>query len=176
MFSKPNFCSIRRFDSTVSDDDRARDRKLNRKTRLNRPKVSVDQAPNRIKFSIRFDIMAIAKLPRSPVAPSCQVIDSFSLVTSSSSHHASHLWQFIRSLTRPSWSFPSTRRTNNFFASVGDFRQVDLHGHHQWMDKQKEVLAMGWPVIEDLAEGVPRTCTVWQRTLLRTTRTTIFYR
>ena len=59
--------------------------------------------------------MPIAKLPRSLVAPSCQVFDSFSLVTSSSSHHASHLWQFIRSLTRPNWSFPSTRLTVNFF-------------------------------------------------------------
>ena len=47
-FSKPNFGS----NSTVSDDDRARDRKLNRKTRPNRPKVSVDQAPNRIFDSV----------------------------------------------------------------------------------------------------------------------------
>ena len=45
----------------------------------------------------------------------------------------------------------------NFFTSAGDFRQV--HGHHQGMNGQ-EVLAMGSPVIEDLAEGVPRTCTV----------------
>ena len=44
-----------------------------------------------------------------------------------------------------------------FFTSAGDFRQV--HGHHQCMNGQ-EVLAMGSPVIEDWAEGVPRTCTV----------------
>ena len=45
----------------------------------------------------------------------CQVFDSFSLVTSSSSHHASHLRGFIRSLTRPNWSFHSTWLTMNFF-------------------------------------------------------------
>ena len=44
----------------------------------------------------------------------CQVFDSFSLVTSSS-HHASHLRGFIRSLTRPNWSFHSTGLTMNFF-------------------------------------------------------------
>ena len=53
----------------------------------------------------------------------------------------------------------------NFFTSAGDFRQVQ--GHHQWMNGQ-EVLAMGSPVIEDLAEGVPRTYTVWQRTFFGT--------
>ena len=45
----------------------------------------------------------------------CQVFDSFSLVTSSSSHLASHLRVFIQSLTRPNWSFPSTRLTMIFF-------------------------------------------------------------
>ena len=59
-----------------------------------------------------------------------------------------------------------------FFTSAGDFRQV--HGHHQWMNGQ-EVLAMGSPVIEDLAEGVSQTSTVWHRTLLWDTRTAIFY-
>ena len=101
-----------------------------------------------------------------------QVFDSFSLVTLSSSHHASLLWGFIRSLTRPNWSFHSTRLKMSFFTSAGDFRQV--HGHHQWMNG-REVLAMGSPVIEDLAEGVNRTCTVWQRTFLWDTRTAIFY-
>ena len=51
----------------------------------------------------------------------------------------------------------------SFFTSAGDFRQVN--GHHQRMNGQ-EVLAMGSPVIEYLAERVPRTCTVSQRTLL----------
>ena len=79
-----------------------------------------------------------------------------------------HLRGFIRSrsLTRPNWSFHWTRLTMNFFTSAGDFRQVhQVHGHHQWTNGH-EVLAMGSPVIEDLAEGVHRTCTVWQRTLL----------
>ena len=40
-----------------------------------------------------------------------------------------------------------------------NFLLRQVHGHHQCMHGQ-EVLSMGSPVIEDLAEGVPRTCTV----------------
>ena len=58
--------------------------------RPNRPKVSVDQAPNRIEFSIRFDLMPIAKRVNWSPALLCQVFDSFSLVTSLSWHH---VWQ-----------------------------------------------------------------------------------
>ena len=49
------------------------------KTRPNRPKVSVDQAPNRIEFSIRFDLMPIAKPAYwSPVAPLSGIRQFFS--------------------------------------------------------------------------------------------------
>ena len=127
----------------------------------------------RTESNFRFGLTSCRSqnLPTEVRSLLCQVFDSFSLVTSSSSHHASHLWGFIRSLTRQG-SFHSTRLTMNIFTSAGNFRQV--HGHHQWMNGQ-EVLAMGSPVIEDLAEGVPRTCTVWQRTLLWDTRTAIFF-
>ena len=129
----------------------------------------------RTESNFRFSLTSCRSqnLPTEVRSLLCQVFDSFSLVTSSSSHHASHLRGFIRSLTRPNWSFHSTGLTMNLFTTAGDFRQV--HGHHQWMNGQ-EVLAMGSPaaVIEDLAEGVPRTCTVWQRTLLWGTRNTIF--
>ena len=139
----------------------------------NRPKISVDQAPHRIEFSIRFDLMSIAKPAHWSPPLLCQVFDStsFSLATSSSWHHVSHLAGFIRSLTR---KLPFGWRWF-FLTSAGAFRQVDLHGHHQCMHGQ-EVLAMGSPVIEDLAEIVPRTYTVWQRTLLWDTRTAIFYK
>ena len=138
-----------------------------RKFRSTRPRT-------RIEFSIRFDLKPIAKPAYwCPDAPLSGIRQFFSLlVTSSSSHHASHLRGFIRSLTRPNWCIHSTGLTMNFFTSAGDFRQE--YGHHQWMNGQ-EVLAVGSPVIEDLAEGVPRTCTVWQRTLLWDTRTAIFY-
>ena len=100
----------------------------------------------------------------SPVAPLSGIRQFFSR----------NLVKFTPCLTPPriypksnkaKWSFHSTRLTMNFFTSTGDFRQV--HGHHQWMNGQ-EMLAMGSPVIEDLAEWVPRTCTVWQRTFFGT--------
>ena len=168
-FSKPNFGSIRRFRTMTGLEIESwienRGRTV-RKFRSTRP---------RTESNIRFGLTSCRSqnLPTEVRSLLCQAwFDSFSLVTSSSSHHASHLRGFIRSLTRPNWSFHSTRLTMNFLTSAGDFRQV--HGHHQCMNGQ-EVLAMGSPVIEDLAEGVPRTCTVWQRTLLWDTRTAIFY-
>ena len=51
---------------------------------------------------------------------------------------------------------------NEWWTIVRDNR---FSPNHQCMHGQ-EVLAMGSPVIEDLAEGVPRTCTVWQQTLI----------
>ena len=66
----------------------------------------------------------------------CQVFDNFSLVTSSSSHHASHLRGFIRSLTRPNWSFHSTWLKMSFFL----LRQ-EIFGRYmaiisEWMGKR----------------------------------------
>ena len=57
-FGKPNFSSIRR----QTDDDRIRDRNVNRKMLPNRSKISVDLAPKRIEILIWFDLMPIAKL------------------------------------------------------------------------------------------------------------------
>ena len=67
--------------------------------RPNRPKISVYLAPNRIEFSIRFDLMPIAKPDFWSPVFLCQVFDSLSLVTSSSWHHVSDLRGFIRSLS-----------------------------------------------------------------------------
>ena len=75
----------------------------------------------RTESNFRFGLTSCRSqnLPTEVRSPLCQVFDSFSLVTSSSSHHASHLRGFIRSLTRPNWSFHSTRLTMNFFTSAG---------------------------------------------------------
>ena len=143
-FSKPNFGSIRRFRMMTGleienwIENRGWTIRKFRSTRA------------RTESNFRFGLTSCRSqnLPTEVRSLPCQVFDSFSLVTLSSSHHASHLRGFIRSLTRPNWSFHSTRLTMNFFYFAGDFRQV--HGHHQWMNGQ-EVLAMGSPVIEDLA-------------------------
>ena len=167
-FSKLNFGSIRRFRTMtgleIENWIEKRDRTV-RKFRSTRP---------RTESNFRFGLTSCRSQNLPPEVRSllCQVFHSFSLVISSSSHHASHLRGFFRSLTRSNWSFSSTWLTMSFFTSAGDFRQV--HGHNQWMNGQ-EVLAMGSPVIEDFAEGVPRTRTVWQRTLLWNTRTAILY-
>ena len=65
----------------------------------------------------------------------CQVFDSFSPVTSLVDT-MSHTSEDLSGLTRPNWSFHSTRLKMIFFTSAGDFRQV--HGHHQcaWMGKK----------------------------------------
>ena len=74
-FSKPNFGSIRRFRTMTGLEIE----NWIEKTRPNRPKVSVDQAPNRIEFSIRFDLMPIAKPAFwSPVAPLSGIRQFFS--------------------------------------------------------------------------------------------------
>ena len=157
-FSKPNFGSIRRFRTLPGSRSKIESKNAAEPSEsFGRP-----GAPNRIEFSIRFDLMPIAKPAYWYWSPAllCQVFDSFSPVTSLSWHNVSHFQGFIRSLTRPcNWAVDEF-----FFTSAGDFRQV--HGHLQCMNGQ-EVLAMGSSVIEDLAEGVPRTCTVCQRTLLR---------
>ena len=164
-FSKPNFGSIRRFRTMtgleIENWIEKRGRTV-RKFRSTRP---------RTESNFRFGLTSCRSqnLPSEVRSLLCQVFDSFSLVTSSSSHHASHLRGFIRSLTRP--KLPFNWASDEFFCLL--LRQV--HGHHQWMNGQ-EVLAMGSPVIEDLAAwGVLRTCTIWQRTLLWDTRTAIFY-
>ena len=119
-FSKPNFGSIRRFRTMtgleIENWIEKRGRTV-RKFRSTRP---------RTESNFRFGLTSrrSQNLPSEVRSLLCQVFGSFSLVTSSSSHHASHLRGFIRSLTRPNWSFHSTRLTMNFFTSAGDFRQV----------------------------------------------------
>ena len=126
-FSKPNFGSIRGFRTMtgleIENWIEKRGRTI-RKFRSTRP---------RTESNFRFGLTSCRSqnLPTEVQSLLCQVFDSFSLVTSSSSHHASYLWGFIRSLTRPNWSFHSTRLTMNFFTSAGDFRQI--HGHHQFL-------------------------------------------
>ena len=127
--------------------------------RPNRPKVSVDQAPkpNRIFDSV---------WPHAD-RNTCLLIRKFGALVSGIRQFFSRKLvklrpcfrppRIIRSLTRPNWSFHSTRLTMNFL-----HRQVD--GHHQCMHGQ-DVLVMGSPATEDLAEGVSQTCKVWQRTL-----------
>ena len=81
--------------------------------RPNRPKVSVDQAPNRIEFSIRFDLMPIAKHAFwSPVAPLSRIRQFFSrnLVKFTPCLTPPRIY-----LTRPNWSFHSTGLTMSFF-------------------------------------------------------------
>ena len=57
----------------------------------------------RTESNFRFGLTSCRSqnLPTEVRSLLCQVFDSFSLVTSSSSHQASHLRRFIRSLTRP---------------------------------------------------------------------------
>ena len=69
-------------------------------------------------------------LPNEVRSLLCQVFDSFSLVTSSSSDHASHLRGFIQSLIRPNWSFHSirlSRLTMNFFTSAGTWPSASVN-------------------------------------------------
>ena len=110
-FSKPNFGSIRRFRMMTGleienwIENRGWTIRKFRSTRA------------RTESNFRFGLTSCRSqnLPTEVRSLPCQVFDSFSLVTLSSSHHASHLRGFIRSLTRPNWSFHSTRLTMNFF-------------------------------------------------------------
>ena len=118
--SKPNFGSIRRFRTMTGLEIENWIEKRGwtvRKFRSTRP---------RTESNFRFGLTSCRSqnLPTEVRSLLCQVFDSFSPVTSSSSHHASHLRGFIRSLTRSNWSFHSTRLTMIFFTSAGDFRQV----------------------------------------------------
>ena len=128
----------------------------------------------RTELNFRFGLTSCRSqnLPTEVRSLLCQVFDSF---------FSRNLVKLTPCLTPPriypksnkaKLKLPFNWADDELFTSAGDFRQV--HGHHQWMNGQ-EVLAIGSPVIEDLVEGVPRTCTVWQRTLLWDTRTTIFY-
>ena len=75
----------------------------------------------RTESNFRFGLTSCRSqnLPSEVRSLLCKVFDSFSLVTSSSSHHTSHLRGFIQSLTRPNWSFHSTRLTMSFFFYFG---------------------------------------------------------
>ena len=139
-FSKPNFGSIRRFRTMTGLEIENWIEKCGRtvrKFRSTRP---------RTESNFRFGLTSCGSqnLPTEVRLLLCQVFDSFSLVTSSSSHHASHLRGFIRSLTRPNWSFHSTRLTMNFFTSAGDFRQVDMAIISEWMGKRCWPLDHQW--------------------------------
>ena len=92
----------------------------------------------RTESNFRFGLTSCRSqnLPSEVRSLLCQVFDSFSVVTSSSSHHASHLRGFIRSLTRRNWSFHSTRLTMSFFL----LRQ-EIFGRYrviisEWMGKR----------------------------------------
>ena len=120
-FSKPNFGSIRRFRAMTGLEIENWIEKCGRtvrKFRSTRPRTESN-------FRFGWTSCWSQNLHTEVRSLLCQVFDSFSLVTSSSSHHASHshLRGFIRSLTRPNWSFHSTGLTMNF-TSAGDFRQL----------------------------------------------------
>ena len=148
-FSKPNFGSIRRFRMMTGLEIETWIEKCGRtvrKFRSTRP---------RTELNFRFGLTSCRSqnLPTEVRSLLCQVFDSFSLVTSSSSHHAWHLRGFIRSLTRPNWNFHSTRLTMNFFTSAGDFRQV--HGHQQWMNGHWRGVGYGIPSDRGLGRRTP---------------------
>ena len=92
-FSKPNFGSIRRFRTMtgleIENWIEKRGRTV-RKFRSTRPRTESD-------FRFGLTSCRSQNLPTEVRSLLCQVFDSFSLVTSSSSHHASHLRGFIRS-------------------------------------------------------------------------------
>ena len=131
-FSKPNFGSFRRFRTMtgleIENWIEKRGRTV-RKFRSTRP---------RTESNFRFGLTSCRSqnLPSEVRSLLCQVFDSFSLVTSSSSHHASHLRGFIRSLTRPNWSFHSTWLTTSFFFLL----RQEIFGRYmviisEWMGK-----------------------------------------
>ena len=169
-FSKPNFGSIRRFQTMTGLEIENWIEKCGRtvrKFRSTRP---------RTESNFRFGLTSSRSqnLPTDVRSLLCQVFDSFSLVTSSSSHHASHLWGFIRSLIRPNWSIHST--------TVGwrwtFLLRQEIFGRNmaiisEWMGKRCWPWDHQWS--RTWQKESPRTCTVWQRTLLWDTRTAIFY-
>ena len=130
-FSKPNFGSIRRFRTMTGLEMENWIEKRGRtvqKFRSTRP---------RTESNFRFGLTSCRSqnLPSEVRSLLCQVFDSFSLVTSSSSH-ASHLRGFTRSLTRPNWSFHSTRLMMSFFyTSAGDFGRYMVI-ISEWMGKR----------------------------------------
>ena len=89
-FSKPNFGSIRRFRTMtgleIENWIEKRGRTV-RKFRSTRPRTESN-------FQFRLTSCRSQNLPTEVWLLLCQVFDSFSLVTSSSSHHASHLRGF----------------------------------------------------------------------------------
>ena len=125
----------------------------------NCPKISVDLAPNRIEFLIRFDL-PIAKPDLTSglkfgalVSGVRQFFFSRNLVNLTPCD-CLRPPRIIRSLTRTNWSFAQfsyAAAGNDFFYS-GRCMAICIHG--------QEILAMRSPMIEDL------TCTVSQRTPL----------
>ena len=92
----------------------------------------------RTESNFRFGLTSCRSqnLPSEVRSLLCQVFDSFSLVTSSSSHHASHLRRFIRSQTRPNWSFHSTRLTMRFFLLRQEIFGRYMVNISEWMGKK----------------------------------------
>ena len=133
-FSKPNFGSIRRFRTMTGleiENWIEKHGQTVRKFRSTRPKT---------ESNFRFGLTSCRSqnLPTEVLSLLCQVFDSFSLVTSSSSHHVSHLRGFIRNMTRQNWSFHTTRLTMIFL-----LRQ-EIFGRYmaiisEWMGKRR------WP-------------------------------
>ena len=165
-FSKPNFGSIRRFRTMtgleIENWIEKRGRTV-RKFRSTRP---------RTESNFRFGLTSCRSqnLPSvkfwSPVAPLSGIRQFFSR----------NLVKFTPCLTPPriytksdkaKLKLPFNWADDEFFFYFG--RPFRRHGHHLWLNGQ-EVLAMGSPVIKDLAEGVPRTCTVWQEHFFGTPR------
>ena len=165
-FSKPIFGSIQRFRTMTGLEIENWIEKRNRTVR----KFRSTRPGTESNFRFGLTSCRSQNLPTEVRSLLCQVFDSFSR----------NLVKFTPCLTPPriypksdiEWQGQIEASLHLRWRWVFLLRQV--HGHHQWLNGQ-EVLVMGSPVIEDLAEGVPRSCTVWQRTLLWNTRTAIFY-
>ena len=123
-----------------------------------RLKSSVDLAPKRVEILIPFDLMPIAKPDFwTEVRRSCVRCSTVFSRNRSSWHPVSGLrglWEVRQGQSEASVMISATRLAINFFFSC---RYIAI-----CMDGQ-ENFAMGSPVIENLANGVPRNCTVWQR-------------
>ena len=100
LHNKPNFGLIRRFRTTTGLEIENWIEKCGQTVR------KFWSTWPRTESNFRFGLTSCRSqnMP-SEVRHSCQVFDSFSLVTSSSWHYVSDLQGFIQSLTRPNWSF-----------------------------------------------------------------------
>ena len=165
-FSKPNFGSIWRFRTMTGLEIENWIEKCGRtvgKFRLTRPRT---ESNFRFGLTSFIWLMPIAKPVSWSPALLCQVFDSFSLVTSSSWHHVSHLRGFIRSLW--SFQFHSTWLTMIFFYfgsrfSAGSWPSSCISA---WMGKRCWPWDHQWS--STWQEYVPRTCTVIEREIKNT--------